>query len=110
MSVESARVIPGPRRRVAVAVMLIAAAAVMALAVAHVARRHQVVRLGYELAQEADALREVEEENRRLRLERSMLRHPDRIERHAQNLGMKRPDPDQIRVVPAVPAHKVAAQ
>ena len=54
-------------------------------------------------------LRRLEEENRRLRLERSMLRHPDRIERYAQHLGMIRPDPRQIRVV-APSATTVAAQ
>jgi cell division protein FtsL len=101
MSLDSARILPPPRRRVVIATLLIVTAAVLALGIGHVNRRHEAVRLGYELARETDELRALKEENRRLRLERSMLRHPDRIERHALTLGMARPDPAQIRVVQA---------
>jgi cell division protein FtsL len=46
------------------------------------------------------AQRELEEEARRLRLERSLLRSPDRVEKLArEKLGMIRPDPVRIRVV-----------
>ena len=68
-----------------------------------------MIRLGYTLSEETTELRKLEEENRRLRLERSMLRHPDRIERYAQHIGMTRPDPSQIRVIDPT-ATTVAAQ
>lgn len=99
MALEHARVSAPPRRRVAIATLLIVAVAILALGITHVMRRHDAVRLGYALSRETNALRAVGEKNRRLRLERSMLRHPDRIERHAQALGMARPEPAQIRVV-----------
>lgn len=109
MALEHARVAAPPRRRVAIATLLIVAIALLALGVTHVMRRHEAVRLGYALSLETDALRVLEEDNRRLRLERSMLRHPDRIERHAQALGMARPEPTQIRVV-KTPGTTVATQ
>jgi len=85
------------------------AIAILALGITHVMRRHDAVRLGYALSRETEALRAVEQENRQLRLERAMLRHPDRIERHAQALGMARPEPAQIRVVRR-PGTTVASQ
>ena len=106
-AVAAVRVAPPPRRRVTVAVMLIVAVAVLALGIMHVYRRHQLVRLGYELSRETEKLRALQEDNRRLRLERAMLRHPDRIERYAESLGMTRPDPEKIRVVRA-PATQLA--
>lgn len=88
-----------PQRRVAVVTLLLVAAAVLALALTHVARRHEIVRLGYELSEATDELRAAQREHRRLKVERSLLRHPDRIERLARGLGMTRPEPGQIRVV-----------
>ncbi len=109
MTLEHARVAAPPRRRVAIATLLIVAISILALGITHVMRRHDAVRLSYELPRETETLRALEEENRRLRLERSMLRHPDRIERHAQALGMARPEPHQIRVV-QTPGTTVATQ
>lgn len=70
-----------------------------ALGVRHVADRRDIVRVGYELSAATVELRRLEEDNRRLRLERSVLTNPERIERLAAGLGMARPSPDQIRVV-----------
>lgn len=109
MPAAIARVATARPRRSAIATLMLVAVAVLALGISHVARRHQVIRLGYQLSEQTVELRRLEEENRRLRLERSMLRHPDRIERYAQHLGMIRPDPRQIRVV-APSATTVAAQ
>jgi len=105
MALANATVTPPPKRRGVVAVLVLIAGAVLALCLAHVHRRHLLVQLGYELSEETAELRKLEEENRRLRLERSMLRHPNRIERFAESLGMVQPDPSQIRVVrpPATP-------
>jgi cell division protein FtsL len=81
--------------------MLILAALLTGLGVRHVADRRERVRLGYELSAASAELRRVSEENRRLRLEKSVLTDPDRIERLAANLGMVRATTDQIRVVRA---------
>jgi cell division protein FtsL len=95
---------PAPRRSVAIAVLLIAVAALTALALDHVHLCRERIRLGYELSRERAELQALQEQNRRLLLERSMLRHPDRIERFAESLGMTHPDPGQIRVVPPATA------
>lgn len=79
--------------------LLILAGLLTGLGVQHVAHRRDRVRLGYELSSASAELRRVAEENRRLRLEKSVLTDPDRIERLARNLGMVRPETDQIRVI-----------
>lgn len=81
--------------------LLILAALLTGLGVRHVADGRERVRLGYELSAATAELRRVSEENRRLRLEKSVLTDPDRIERLAANIGMVRPTTDQIRVVRA---------
>lgn len=83
-----------------VAGLFILAALLTGLGVQHVSHRRDHVRLGYELSSASAELRRVSEENRRLRLEKSVLTDPDRIERLAASLGMVRPSTDQIRVVP----------
>lgn len=103
------RIAAVPRRRIAIAAVLLTSCAVLVLGITHVHRKHQVIRLGYELATEARAIEQLEEDRRRLRLERSMLRNPDRIERLARELGMVRPDPTNIRVVGTRPT-KVAGK
>ena len=85
----------------AVVSLMILAGLLTGLGLRHVADRRERVRLGYELSAAPAELRRVSEENRRLRLEKSVLTDPDRIERLAANLGMVRPTTDQIRVVPA---------
>jgi len=90
--------------------MLILAAVATALGVGHVARRQSVIRLGYELSDAVTELRRLEEENRRLRLERSVLTNPARIERLAFAMGMARPVPGQIRVVDADKAEIATAE
>lgn len=71
----------------------------MALALFRVHRRHQVVRIGYELSTARVELRGLQEEQNRLSLEESVLTNPGRIERLASALGMIRPTPDQLRVI-----------
>ncbi len=88
-----------PTLRAAVGCMLIVAGLATGMGVGHVASRQRVIRLGYELTDAISELRRLEEENRRLRLERSVLTNPARIERLAFAMGMTRPIPGQIRVV-----------
>ena len=85
--------------RLSVAGLVFLAAVSTALGVRHVTERRDVVRVGYALSSATAELRRLEEENRRLRLERSVLTSPERIERLAAGLGMTRPAADQIRVV-----------
>jgi len=89
--------------------MLIVAGLVTALGVGHVARRQQVIRLSYQLTDAVTELRRLEEEDRRLRLERSVLTNPARIERLALAMGMTPPGSGQVRVVSVGPAELAAA-
>jgi cell division protein FtsL len=60
-----------------------------------------VIRTGYELNVARAQLRVLQEEQNRLGLEESVLTNPGRIERLASALGMIRPTPDQLRVIPS---------
>ena len=77
--------------------MLAAAAFAAFIAITEIKRHHRLVQLSYELSERSDELRTLEAENRRLRLERSLLLGPERIERLAKEFGMVRPGPEQIR-------------
>ena len=88
-----------PSVRIAVAGMAIAGLLVAVLGVVHVARRQQVIRMGYELTRATEELSQMQEENRRLRLEKATLTNPERIRWLAESLGMTQPGPDQIRVL-----------
>jgi len=74
--------------------------AIVTAATAHVSLRYKVIRAGYDLGERLDELRVLEEQNRQLRLELSLLRSPERIERLArEKLGLVHPEPGHIRVV-----------
>ncbi len=85
--------------RVKPALLVLAAMTLLAVGLHRVHRRHQVVRVGYELSEARAELRELQEERNRLRLEESVLTNPARIERLANALGMVRPAPSQLRVI-----------
>jgi cell division protein FtsL len=85
--------------RVAVVCMMLLAAVVIALGVGHVSRRQEVIRLGYDLGRAMSDKRVQQEDNRRLRLERSVLTNPERIRKLAEARGMKQPSDGQVRVV-----------
>jgi len=90
--------------RLAIAGLVALAALVTIFGLRQVAHRRAVVRLGYELSAATAELRRLDEQARRLRLEKSVLTNPGRIERLATGLGMVRPAPEQIRVVWRAPA------
>ena len=102
VSAARARVKSHPRQAIAGLVLL--AAMITALGLRQVAHRREVVRLGYELSSATAELRRLDEQARRLRLEKSVLTSPARIERLAIGLGMVRPTPEQVRVVRGAPA------
>ena len=85
--------------KIAVIGMVALALVFVLLGIAHVARRQQVIQLGYQLARATQELADNQEENRRLRLEKSILTNPERIRRLAESLGMTQPGPEQIRVI-----------
>lgn len=89
------------RRASRAAVIALVASAIVAtfLGTLQVKRHHELVRLSYELSDVTDELRTADEENRRLRLERSLLTAPARIEPMAADIGMVHPRPDQLRSV-----------
>jgi cell division protein FtsL len=97
-----------PSSSVAVACMVMVAALATAIAVGHVSRRHDVVRLGYQLSQATERLHELEEEHRQLVLETATLTDPARIRPLAMKLGMAPPAPSQVRAIPAQPGQRVA--
>jgi cell division protein FtsL len=86
-----------PRTRVACVVLGLAA--VCAGGLFQVSRRRALVQLGYERGEALVELRRLEEEERRLDLESTLLTSPERIERVARELGMIRPPPGATRLV-----------
>ena len=73
-----------------------------AAGLAHVRLRLEVIRLGYSITESSEERRRLEEENRKYKLERSLLRGPARIEKLAkEKLHMDRPEPSRIRTVQA---------
>lgn len=79
-----------------VLVMLTVTAFSTSLGVFMVAERHQAIRKGYLLTELAKEVRKLSEENRKLRLERSVLTSPERIEKLAKLRGMVPPSPQQV--------------
>jgi cell division protein FtsL len=89
---------PSSRRALALVLVLVAAA-LIALGTLRVQRQHQLVKLGYELSEATAELRQIHEENRRLRLELSVLTAPERIEQLAEDMGLRPPAPGQVRAI-----------
>lgn len=97
VSAVRARVVSHPH--LAILAVLGLAVLMTGLALRHVGQRRTVVRLGYELSTATAELRRLDQEERRLRLEKSVLTNPARIEHLATELGMVRPTPEQVRLV-----------
>jgi cell division protein FtsL len=96
-------------RGLAVAMIVIACVCV-ALGVFRVQRRHEVLRLGYQLERQTERVAELREARRRLELELAALSAPERIRRLATALGMTQVSPDRIRVVQDPHHDKVASE
>jgi cell division protein FtsL len=88
-----------PSVRVVVVALITAAALLTAIGVIRVARQHEVLRLGFELARASEQVGKMQEANRQLQLELATLAAPDRIRRLATQLGMSPVSPDRIRIV-----------
>ncbi|MBI4511864.1 MAG: cell division protein FtsL [Deltaproteobacteria bacterium] len=88
--------------RRSVITLFIVLASVTAAGIAHVSLKLGIIHHGYAITEETSERRRLEEQNRKLRLEISLLRHPGRIEAlAAEKLRMTRPEPWQIRLVRA---------
>lgn len=85
--------------RIYVALLVLGAVAIGSMGMVRVHQRHQVIRVGYALSEARNELRDLQEEQSRLRLEESFLASPERIEKLAFSLGMIRATPDQMRIV-----------
>ncbi len=92
--------------RVKAALLVLVAGTLLSIGLYRVHQRHQVIRVGYDLSEARTELRKLAEERNRLRLEESVLTSPARIERIAESLGMVRPSPNQLRIIP--PRNSVA--
>jgi cell division protein FtsL len=88
-----------PSVRMVVVALVVSAALLTTAGVIRVARQHEVLRLGFELARRTEQLGRLHEDRRRLELELATLAAPDRIRRLATQLGMTPVSPDRIRVV-----------
>ncbi|HEY1554105.1 MAG TPA: cell division protein FtsL [Kofleriaceae bacterium] len=88
--------------------LVVTACLLVALGVLRVARRHEVLQLGYQLSHEVEHVRELREAHRRLELEHATLSAPDRIRKLAGELGMAPVSADRIRVVTSPHRSKVA--
>jgi|GEM_PF-526242 len=85
--------------RLAIIAMMTAAIIVAVLGIVHIHNRHRVVQRGYDLTRTNNKLRRLQEDNRRLRLEKSLLTNPARIRRLARERGMRPPSTGQVRIV-----------
>lgn len=74
-------------------------AVAVAVALAHTWVRLRALDLGYAIATETRRLEDLKKTERRLRVEVSFLKRPARIEGEAQRLGLRVPDPGEIRRV-----------
>ncbi|MCA9675720.1 MAG: cell division protein FtsL [Kofleriaceae bacterium] len=83
--------------------MVVLAVLATSLAVTQVSRRHDVLRLGYDLSRATDRLHKLRERNRALEVELATLTHPERLRSLATRLGMVPTPADEIRVVPPAP-------
>lgn len=90
---------PAPSTRDTIITMVVLAALVTALAIAQVARKHEVVRAGYELSKATHEVETAREQNRALNVELATLTHPERLRQLAIRLGMVPAQPTQTRVV-----------
>ena len=98
--------LPGPGARVLarlrglrpLLVALVMLAALAGLGVAHVTLRLQKLELGYAISRAAQTQAALAEEQRRLRIELSALKSPERVLPAArEKLRLGPPDPNQIR-------------
>jgi cell division protein FtsL len=90
---------PAPNARDAIITMIVLAALVTAIAIAQVARRREVIRVGYELSRETQRLETLRERRQELDVERATLIQPERLRELATRLGMVPAEPTQLRVV-----------
>ena len=85
---------PAPSTRDTIITMIVLTALVTALAIAQVARRHEVVRAGFALSKATHEVEVRRARKRALEVELATLTHPDRLRQLALRLGMVPAQPD----------------
>jgi cell division protein FtsL len=76
--------------------MAVYVSVIFAFSLGYVWTRVQVVETGYRLRQIQDQKEKLKEENRSLLVESATLKSPQRLEQIARQMGLKRPDENQI--------------
>jgi cell division protein FtsL len=84
--------------------MLLTAAALVTVFTRVVASRHTNVSLGYEIAQATNEQRRLEEELKKLRIDRAALLDPARLQPVATKHGYRVPTPAEVVAVHDAPA------
>ncbi len=88
-----------PSMTVAATCLVLIALVLIGLGASHVHGRREAIRYSYQLGEALGELREAEEINRQLRLERSVLTEPERVRKLAEARGLRQPTAGQVRVV-----------
>ena len=86
-----------PKRRGVVVLLLLSLFIGAGAAVAQVWTNLRAIELGYEISKLTKKRRSLLEANRRLRIEVALLKSPARIGRLAREIGLREPEPEQIR-------------
>lgn len=92
------RTSPAPRRRGVAALLLLALCVATTASISQVWTRLQAIEYGYKISEASRENAKLLEVNRRLRIEVTLLKRPERIARLAsEQLGMTAPRPAQVR-------------
>ena len=102
----SMRLVRAPSALLWIVSIVLVSTVLIAVGVARVSGHQDQIRVGYALSQARNEQGKQAERNRRLRLERSLLTNPARIEALARGLGMAPPQSNQIRML-AIPGLEV---
>ena len=79
--------------------VLVLLAVVIAVALFYAFASVRAQNLSYRVSRELETQRELRETARRLKVELNILRAPERLERIGARLGLKAPEPRQMRVL-----------
>lgn len=79
--------------------VLVLLAVVTAVALFYAFASVRAQNLSFQVSRELETQRELRETGRRLRVELNILRAPERLERMGARLGLKPPEPQQMRVL-----------
>lgn len=79
--------------------VLVLLAVVIAVALFYAFASVRAQNLSYKVSRELETQRELRETGRRLKVELNILRAPERLERIGARMGLKAPEPGQMRLL-----------